>query len=77
MARDSARARLGGEAPWCSTGDTISWGVAPLNVDPCSVRKLPQNPCIGSQFRGVSILGHYFEWPNRPRKCMKHKGVGA
>ena len=36
-ARDSARARLlVSEAPWCGTGDAISWGPAPLNVDPCS-----------------------------------------
>ena len=32
MARTSARARLAGEAPWCGTGDIISWGPAPLSV---------------------------------------------
>jgi hypothetical protein len=34
MARNSARARLAGEAPWRSIGDLIFWGPALLDIGP-------------------------------------------
>ena len=68
MARNSARARLAGEAPWCIMGDVISYGPAPFSIHPLLVFR------VGALLYLCVLIYRLYSTVPEPPTVLAHNG---